>query len=43
MCWIGRKDNKQVAKRDFYVYKIGLVNTICRLSECDEEFKIKFN
>ena len=25
MCWIGRKDNKQVAKRDFYVYKIGLV------------------
>ena len=25
MCWIGRKDNKQVAKRDFYVYKVGLV------------------
>ena len=25
MCWIGRKDTKQVAKRDFYVYKIGLV------------------
>ena len=25
MCWIGRKNNKQVAKRDFYVYKIGLV------------------
>lgn len=25
MCWIGRKDTKQVAKRDFYVYKVGLV------------------
>ena len=25
MCQISRKDNKQVAKRDFYVYKIGLV------------------
>ena len=25
MCWIGRKNTKQVAKRDFYVYKIGLV------------------
>lgn len=25
MCWIGRKDTKQVAKRDFYVYKIGVV------------------
>lgn len=25
MCWIGRKYNKQVAKRDFYVYKIGMV------------------
>ena len=25
MCWIGRKDTKQIAKRDFYVYKIGLV------------------
>ncbi len=25
MCWTGRKDNKQVAKRDFYVYKVGLV------------------
>lgn len=25
MCWIGRKYTKQVAKRDFYVYKIGVV------------------
>lgn len=25
MCWIGRKNTKQVAKRDFYVYKVGLV------------------
>ena len=25
MCWIGRKTTKQVAKRDFYVYKVGLV------------------
>lgn len=25
MCWIGRKDTKQIAKRDFYVYKIGRV------------------
>ena len=25
MCWIGRKNTKQIAKRDFYVYKIGLV------------------
>lgn len=25
MCWIGRKDTKQIAKRDFYVYKIGVV------------------
>lgn len=25
MCWIGRKNTKQVAKRDFYVYKIGVV------------------
>lgn len=25
MCWIGRKDTKQVAKRDFYVYKVGLI------------------
>lgn len=25
MCWIGRKYTKQVAKRDFYVYKVGLV------------------
>lgn len=25
MCWISRKDTKQVAKRDFYVYKVGLV------------------
>lgn len=25
MCWIGRKYNKQVAKRGFYVYKIGMV------------------
>ena len=23
MCWIGRKYTKQVAKRDFYVYKVG--------------------
>lgn len=25
MCWIGRKNTKQIAKRDFYVYKIGVV------------------
>lgn len=25
MCWIGRKTTKQVAKRNFYVYKVGLV------------------
>lgn len=25
MCQIGRKNTKQVTKRDFYVYKIGLV------------------
>lgn len=25
MCWVGRKATKQVAKRDFYVYKIGRV------------------
>ena len=25
MCWIGRKNTNQVAKRDFYVYKIGRV------------------
>ena len=25
MCWIGRKNTKQIAKRDFYVYKIGKI------------------
>ena len=25
MCWIGKKNTKQIAKRDFYIYKIDLV------------------
>ena len=33
MCWISAKVTKQVAKRDFYVYKIGVVmgTTFCSL------------
>ena len=44
MCWIGRKNTKQVAKRDFYVYKIGLVlgNTFTSLFR-KHIYKIKRN
>ena len=44
MCWIGRKAAKQVAKRDFYVYKIGLVrgNTFISLFQ-KHIYRIKRN
>lgn len=42
MCWIGRKYTKQIAKRDFYVYKIGVVlgNTFVSLFQ-KHIYKIK--
>lgn len=44
MCWRGRKYTKQTAKRDFYVYKIGVVlgNTFVSLFQ-KHIYRIKRN